>query len=95
MARRGEEDNSEALVNWLWDTWGPAQRTMRSDLQYEEEGRSERLTHTVDRWLDRHIPSMNHDIQFTLWDNPQYDFKADDTKIEEGSEQALKVALAS
>lgn len=94
LARHGEQSNSGSLIRWMWDTWRLVQQSMGSDLQHEDEGRSLRLADTIDDWLDRHIPSMDHDLRFTLWDDMQYDYKTDATISGEDLEKALKLALA-
>lgn len=93
VARRGEQSDSEALIKWLWDTWTLVQQSMGPNSQHEDEGRSLRLAHTADPWLNRHIPSMNHDLRFTLWNDLQYEYRADATTSEEDLEKALKLAL--
>lgn len=68
---------------------------MGSDVRHGREGRPLRLIHITDDWLDRHIPSMYHDLHSMLQSRIEYDLKADATTSEEDSEKALRLALAS
>ena len=85
MARLNEQSNSEALVAWLWDTWALVeQRWCPTTGSYHGL-----FAHTSDQYLESHVPSLQFDLMFTLWDSFQY-LCRDDTLV---SESDLLTAL--
>jgi hypothetical protein len=90
MARLGQQSDPEALVAWLWDTWALVEQKLSSN-----EGTSPRLMHTRDQYLERHVPSMQFDLWFTLWDNFQYVLRPDAMTSDSDFATALHEAIAS
>jgi hypothetical protein len=90
MARLGQQSDPEALVAWLWDTWALVEQKLGSN-----EGTVPRLMYTSDQYLERHVPSMQFDLQLTLWDNFQYVLRPDALTSDSNSATALHKAIAS
>lgn len=90
MARLGQKSDPEALIAWLWDTWALVEQKLGSN-----EGTSPRLMHTSDRYLERHVPSMQFDLWFTLWDNFQYVLRPDAVMSDSDFATALHEVIAS
>lgn len=90
MARLGQESNPAAIIAWLEDTWTLVQQNKSSSAH-----ETPKLTHTGDQWLKNHVLSMDHDLQFTLWNNLQYQFPTDSSTSEEDAATALHNAVIS
>jgi hypothetical protein len=90
MARLGQQSDPEALVAWLWDTWALVEQKLSSN-----DGTIPRLMCTSDRYLERHVPSIQFDLQLTLWDNLQYNLRPDALTSDSDSAAALHKAIAS
>jgi hypothetical protein len=90
MARLGQQSNPEALVAWLWDTWALVEQKLSSN-----EGTSRRLMYTSDQYLERHVPSMQFDLWFTLWDNFPYVLQPEAMTSDSDFATALHEAIAS
>lgn len=90
MARLGQQSDPEAVVAWLWDTWALVEQKLSSN-----EGASPRLANTSDQYLECHVPSMQFDLWFTLWDNFQYDLRPDAMTSDSNFATALHEAIAS
>jgi len=90
LARLGQQSDPEALVAWLWDTWALVEQKLSSN-----EGTVPRLMYTSDQYLERHVPSIQFDLQLTLWDNLQYNLRPDALTSDSDSAAALHKAIAS
>jgi hypothetical protein len=51
--------------------------------------------YTSDQYLERHVPSMQFDLWFTLWDNFQYVLRPDAMTSDSDFATALHEAIAS
>lgn len=90
MARLGQQSDPEALVAWLWDTWALVEQKLSSN-----KGTVPRLMNTSCQYLERHVPSMQFDLQLTLWDNLQYDLRPDALTSDSNFATTLHEAIAS
>lgn len=62
LAKHGLDHNSDTIVAWLKDIWTLVNKTFHS----ARESGLPTLPYTEDRWLERHIPSMENDIEYTI-----------------------------
>lgn len=96
MARLYQENDREALVAWLWDTWATVEQKLSpSPESSDHESTILRFAHTRDEYLGRHVPSLQFDLQYTLWDNSHYAFRTDDLTGDFDFETSLQKAVAS
>jgi len=97
LARLGQKGDTEAILAWLWDTWALVEQKLNPSLEskHEHDGTVLRLMHTSDQYLERHVPSMQFDLQFSLWDNFQYALRPDALTSDSDFATALHKAVAS
>lgn len=97
ISRLGQKGDCEALLAWLWETWALVEQNLSSspDSKHEHDGPVSRLIHTSDQYLERHVPSMQFDLQFSLWDNFQYILRPDALTSGSDFATALHKAVAS
>lgn len=96
IARLNQRNDSEAIVAWLWDAWALVEQKLSPTPESSDhEGTTLRFTHTCDKYLGRHVPSLQFDLQYTLWDNFVYAFRTDDLTGDFNFEKSLHKAVAS
>ena len=75
MTRLGQQSGAEALMTWLWDLWALVEQELNWDPESSHVGTVPGMTYTSDHYLERNVPSMQSDLEFTLCGGPCYEFR--------------------
>lgn len=97
ILRLGQKGDSEALLAWLRETWAHVEQTLNPspEIEHEQDGTAMRFMYTSDQYLEPHAPSMQFDLQFSLWDSNHYDLRPEALTSDSDFATALHKAVAS
>lgn len=95
VTRLGQQSGAEALMTWLWDLWALLDQELNWDPESSHVGTAPGMTHTSDQYLERHVPSMQSDLEFALCGSHFYEFRRGITMSRLKCTSTLHEAIAS
>lgn len=97
ILRLGQTGDSEALLAWLRETWAHVEQTLNPspEIEHEQDGTAMSFMYTSDQYLEPHAPSMQFDLQFSLWDSNHYDLRPEALASDSDFATALHKAVVS